>query len=452
VLFTGEDPQHGQELWRTDGTPAGTHLVKDIAPADLGGAPLSSLTAAGDRLYFILDEIVSAGGADESHSVLWRSDGTDAGTVRVKDLGARSSPFLAAAVGRRLFFLYGPGGTDRALWASDGTAATTVRLTPESLRIGAEFAALGSMLLFTADDGVHGLSLWKSDGTPAGTVPIAPVAGGGPVTHFTVFNNQLFYFLEGADGNEQLWRTDGSAGGTAHVADLHSRFSDENPPLLIPFAGRLYFFAQNDLSSPSSQRLWSTDGTEAGTQRVVTFGLGDTEILDPVGLFVAGGKLFISVYNSGYELWVSDGTDAGTHRIAAVGFGARDPFGQFTPVDFGGRLIFVGPGSDPRDPQVLWASDGTVAGTAPLLGANGQPIAEPMSLRLFAGRLIFVAPGPGGLVLWQSDGTAAGPQPVLTLGGVAQGFGQDLTIAGDRLYFKAYQPATGTELWALRPD
>jgi ELWxxDGT repeat protein len=64
---------HGRELWKSDGTTAGTQLVKDIEPGRYGSDP-RTLTAVGDVLFF------SRG--DE----LWKSDGSEAGTILVKDI------------------------------------------------------------------------------------------------------------------------------------------------------------------------------------------------------------------------------------------------------------------------------------------------------------------------------------------------------------------------------
>lgn len=52
------DAEHGAELWRTDGTGAGTVLVKDIFPGESSGAP-AYLTPFGDYLYFQVSQRIS---------------------------------------------------------------------------------------------------------------------------------------------------------------------------------------------------------------------------------------------------------------------------------------------------------------------------------------------------------------------------------------------------------
>src|SRR3954454_7176280 len=39
VCFSAGDSEHGHELWKTDGTAAGTVMVKDIDPGDPGSYP-----------------------------------------------------------------------------------------------------------------------------------------------------------------------------------------------------------------------------------------------------------------------------------------------------------------------------------------------------------------------------------------------------------------------------
>ena len=83
----------GKELWRTNGTVAGTYMVKDIAPGPDGSTPYG-LTVVNNILYFAARDV-------PSNSELWRSDGTAAGTYLVKEIypGTASS-------GLNRFFTY----------------------------------------------------------------------------------------------------------------------------------------------------------------------------------------------------------------------------------------------------------------------------------------------------------------------------------------------------------
>jgi len=51
LYFSAQTSEHGQELWRSDGTAEGTSLLKDLLPGYPSSNP-SNFTIAGDRLYF----------------------------------------------------------------------------------------------------------------------------------------------------------------------------------------------------------------------------------------------------------------------------------------------------------------------------------------------------------------------------------------------------------------
>src|SRR5438552_845837 len=88
LFFTANDGTSRTELWKSDGTEAGTVRVKDIFAGAIGSFP-SRLTPVGSLLFFLASD-ASTG------TELWKSDGTEAGTVIVKDIypgPGNSNPF-----------------------------------------------------------------------------------------------------------------------------------------------------------------------------------------------------------------------------------------------------------------------------------------------------------------------------------------------------------------------
>jgi len=438
-LFAADDSQHGHELWRSDATAAGTGLVVDLAHRDLGGSFPCALAAANGRLWFAAND-------GEHGYQLWTSDGTSAGTRSVYEGLPPSSqcPLLPGTVeaGGKTFLLFGDS-SPRSLWVSDGTPSGTLALTDESsLRIDSGLFPVGSHVLFFSSEEV----LWSSDGTIAGTVPVknlTPDSTSALIQDETIFNGRLFFSARGDSDGRELWTSDGTAAGTFVVADLVPGGS--NPQGLAVFGGKLYFFA--DTVPGGLVQLWSSDGTAAGTQIAL-----DLESERPP--IAAGDRmyLFAAAPDAAPGLWVSDGTAAGTRFLDAVMPAPNN--GEIPPVAVGGRLFFAGPGAT-SEVSRLWTSDGTVEGTRPVRDRDGNELLNPVTLRAFAGRLVVGTLIGGNETLWESNGTDAGTLAILTLPSNPQwpqnGSRTELAVAGDRLFFSAYDSTSGTELWALAP-
>src|SRR5262249_19341965 len=142
ALFVANDGSTGLELWKTDGTVAGTVRVADIRPGLPGSIGTAASAVVGGVLYFPANDGTTG-------QELWRSDGTSAGTTLVKDLaqGASSSNLANfTAVSSKLFFTDGSG-----LAVSDGTAAgTAIPINP--LYGVSGLVPLGSNVLFVGTD------------------------------------------------------------------------------------------------------------------------------------------------------------------------------------------------------------------------------------------------------------------------------------------------------------
>jgi ELWxxDGT repeat protein len=128
LLFYANEDATGYELWTTDGTTGGTTLVKDINTGINGSAisVYASVQSAiiGNSVFFVA--YTSANGAE-----FWKTDGTSAGTSLVKDVspGIASSfeeGFLFSAIDGIIYFPADNVTNGIELWSSDGTTTGTV--------------------------------------------------------------------------------------------------------------------------------------------------------------------------------------------------------------------------------------------------------------------------------------------------------------------------------------
>ena len=237
VYFSANDGINGTELWKSDGTEAGTVMVKDIGQNYQGNIRSYSsnpvgLIVFGDAIYFAADtDNPSLGHGRE----LWKSDGTEAGTVQVADInggGFDSDPYSFTIVGDTLYFSAINNTHGRELWKTDGTEVGTVMVKDIKSGQGngepTDMTAVGDTLYFTARDDpqTHPSpeELWKSDGTEAGTVKvkvICPVSSSCPYgsqpDELTAFGNTLFFSAKNSTHGRELWMSDGTETGLSLI-------------------------------------------------------------------------------------------------------------------------------------------------------------------------------------------------------------------------------------------
>lgn len=348
VIFAANDGTSGYEYWRTDGSGAGTSLLKDIYPGSKDGASDAGRPMlAGSLLYFMPK--------DSSGRYLWKSDGTTAGTAKVASLPSYGAQLLSG-VGDILYYSNSSSAAGYELWRTDGTTAGTgmvADINPGTANSGIKAGvAIGNIYYFTATDGVHGQEIWRTDGTAAGTTMVKdicpPEITTAPSSLTAVGNTLYFQANDGVHGSE-LWRSDGTAAGTMLVRNFAPGTVHGGYGALCGAGGLLYFYAKVD----SVQALWRSDGTDAGTFPVLTL----ASSLSSTSMKAWGNSLVFSPDIPGDNLstfWKSDGTVAGTLPFKAgittypeLIFGAA-----------GGGFYFC-----TKRGGALWQSDGTAAGT-----------------------------------------------------------------------------------------
>ncbi len=383
VIFAGNTPATGQELFISDGTAGGTFLLKDINPGT-DSSNADNFTLLNSILYFTAETVAEG-------RELWRTDGTSNGTVLVKDIvpgptGSNTTDnYNFFSNGSYLLFSAQTTGLGMELWKSDGTNAGTVLL--KDINPGAassdagNFTSYNNIVLFTATDSVYGNEIWKTDGTAAGTSllkDINPGVGSSSsslgILNLSVFKGRLYFAADDGAHGAELWSTDGTTQNTNMVKDIQPDSTGSMSYFIpVPIGDKFLF---NATTTAYGSELWESDGTEAGTKLFKDFNPGPKGshafVLFPLvlnintqkisyGLF-QGNKVFITASDSvhGSELWVSDGTPDGTFMTKDIYPGNGSSFAESYMYT---SSAFYFAANDSTHGSELWKSDGTSAGT-----------------------------------------------------------------------------------------
>ncbi|MHB0877961.1 MAG: ELWxxDGT repeat protein [Anaerolineae bacterium] len=367
LYFAADNYYNSAELWASDGTVVGTTLIKDIYPLSSGyGAYFSyprGFVDFGGAAYFAA--------ADGAHGrELWRSDGTAAGTVLVSDIAPGSvdgNPWSLTVYDDRLYFGAYSAPNDSELWSSDGQPGGVTELAVNVAPVGSSnpdsLAVFDGMLYFSATGDAVGRELWRSDGTPGGTtaIDIVPGANGSGPASLTVSGGTLYFTASDGTHGVELWRSDGTLAGTSQVSDILPGADGSSPVSLTDVDGVLYFVANDGVHG---MELWRSDGTSAGTTLVRDIypgPIGSMPLYTSVAamngyvVFAAsdGGQEYdLGSNGHGCEPWMSDGTQYGTRMLQDIITGPRGSNPESFVV-FGDMLYLSA--DDGINGQELWA-------------------------------------------------------------------------------------------------
>lgn len=450
----GDPSRVGDEIWfggfegdqcnvyRTDGTPEGTELLFPVGEDNL---LISPFALAWDQVAVMVHDY------DDDEVELRRIDPAGGSVSILQGSAACGGGFGARELTPFDGDLFFAGFSRQSGWKlhrSDGTTAGTIDLGPVFPGYRGPntsyLTPLGDRLLFAAQDEEHGFEPWITDGTEEGTHLLRDIHLGNSRGVGRIANVDGTVFLQttrrprwevgdtelgGSIQEPELWQTDRSVAGTGPVP-----WSDavEWEGLPIATDGALTFFVGRDPGGPFG--MWVTDGTPAGTRRLIEYDSPYSPLGSEWGRMV-GGRLFFAAAGRAF---VSDGSPEGTQEIPLV-YPSSD---ESQVAELGDDLLFVS-----RD--MLWLTDGSASGTRPL-GVAGLFVARESPLAVLGDRaFFFVVRSVTGIELWMTDGTTDGTQMVVEVADPrdAQLFPYAITAWRGAIYFGARGTDSGIELW-----
>jgi ELWxxDGT repeat protein len=368
IYFSATDGAKVQGIWITDGTEQGTQPVTDLSA--FGSANPSYLTDVNGVLYFFTDNYYYGYQASQ----LWKTNGTPAGTELITDF-YYSGGFYFGSQGRQItnvnghvFFSMSNYGYAPELGFSDGTNAGTVILNSiNPYGNGSNPSYLTSFkgsIYFSAFDGT-GIHLWTSDGTIAGTHminnPNSIYLDVNTSMHLQTINNSLYFTGYPIDNPPALCKFDASnaANNVEVVKTIIPGPGVNNMYNLSKVGNTIYFSVYNG----KDQTLWKSDGTTNGTGEVIDINPGGRNIYLYKHFVDANGGLLFSFYDdqNGYELWKSDGSSKGTVMVKDINPGAYSSW--VFNISYLGKNISLFEAYDGKSGLELWRTDGTERGT-----------------------------------------------------------------------------------------
>jgi trimeric autotransporter adhesin len=456
LMFVANDGTTGNELWKSDGTATGTVLVKDIFPGPTGSS-IADLINVNGNLFFRAE-------SSTNNRELWTSSGTDASTSLRANINPSSSSFpsnfnvifssgsyflyftadngtngrevyrlsLSVAGSTPLLYDINPGfagsnpinfkviaGAILYFSANEPTfgievyrltpAITPTRLTDINPNAGnsfpSEFFNYGADVYFLAYNPLTGHELYKNNGTTSTLIEINSGAESSNPNSFTILNGQMYFFVSKEStlesklmkipafgGSPQLVKTIVDSYFFESFSSLSSSYYDH-----IEVSNNLLFFVAVD--NINGLNLWKTDGTN--TIIVKDSSPGSSNCTN----FLSAGAttfFFADNFTNGKELWKTDGTSGGTALVKDIRPGSLGYNGYYEKgIEFNNKILFNVTNFF-FDSQT-WISDGTNAGTIPLLDNNGLPVSA-FNFILFQNMVFFTSNGE----LWKTDGSPGG--------------------------------------------
>jgi ELWxxDGT repeat protein len=299
LFYSGWSDSEGYELWTTNGIA--TSLFKNLTPGYSYDRP-NSFIVSGGFLYFI------TGGTK-----LWKSDGTVAGTVLVKTISGYIQSKFTEANGK-LYFTVQDNTNGAELWVSDGTDIGTKIV--KDIYVGSSgsnprnLVSLNGSLYFSAYSGT-GYNIWKTDGTSNNTVAIF----NDYTLQIATLKDKLYFIAYDYSVSQYaLWQSAGTAGSVTKIKNLSQNLYDAS----VLFNVEDKYLVFDILPNTTLDELWMTDGTVAETKKVKNIkNVSTSSYAASSDFFYNNKKLYFVADDgvSGRELWMWDFACADNYTV-----------------------------------------------------------------------------------------------------------------------------------------
>lgn len=368
------------ELWRTDGTNGGTVKI-DISSGAGSGFPKNG-TGLSNNNYFVYNGTTSGAGSE----MYIYNVSTQANTLVDIRVGAASSdPDEFTLIPNTSEFLFSANDGSAIRLYKGNVTNTTTSVVSTAISSPSNLVAFNGEVYFAADNGSSGVELWKSNGSSVTLVKDINTGGSSNPNNLVVVGNTLYFAADDGVNGVELWKTNGTTSGTQLVKNINTTAGvGSNPSQLTSVNGRLVFVADD---GNTGNELFYSDGTSAGTKFVNID--GTTSSSNPNGLTPLGNLVFFSATQGGVgnELFHFDPVAESISGAFNIDGAATSSSPQYITNAYGDLYFSAYTTTHGRE---VWKwSNGTTSRVSDINA--GAASSNPLEFRVTASSLVFFA-------------------------------------------------------------
>lgn len=442
LYFAGNRVTYGNEIYRTDGTRAGTYVVKDLDPGYNTSAPADLVCLTNGKILFTQE-------IDKGRE-LYVTDGTSSGTYLTRDLfPIQTDAFISNMTGSDSTLFFSAHEKDKyqdlELYVYRDGKNYRIKDIYEGLTSSSpsNFYPYKGGVFLTADDGKIGREIWYSDGTTSGTKVFFDVSARTPdnvIKDIAAIPGGVIFNASTPSIADEAWTFNANSGEIKNLIDYKTTTPGQPRNFMSTQGGVYYSILPGSFDMEINYYDFSTGKIEE---------ILDNGYKNVVGNFKhTNNKFFYTLHVSLLDnIWVYDentkSTSVVTSSIQPNGFGATAS--KLTVV--GDRVFFTA--DNYTEGVELYVTDGTKSGTKLVKDIYPDYYdSRPLDLCSYRDSLLlFTATTSSSRELYITDGTSANTRIVKSSANSGPMGSREMTEAFGRIFFTAQTSSNGSELW-----